>query len=155
MENQYRDNDVSAAEDIKPESVPSLDASFEWLKDVLQRQQAEAAALDNKTIALFTISAAIIGLGLGIPLGTSGLPIKDFLSSIFGWLSLITFIAIAIMAVIALWCLEYVTLDDPQAIREYYWELTNFQFKLNMLLHTEDFHKKNHRNLILKGKTSD
>jgi hypothetical protein len=141
----------SAAE-IKTEEIPGLDLSYELLKDTLSKQYAESHSLDNKAISIFTISAAIIGLGLVIPLGTSFLPIKDFLCSVFGWLSLGCFITTSVSAVTALWCREYITLDNPQIIREEYWELPSHKFKIEMLLHIEDYHPQNQHNLMIKGK---
>ena len=41
MINQNQETNSLSASDIKPESVPALDLSFEWVKDVLSKQCAD------------------------------------------------------------------------------------------------------------------
>lgn len=63
MINQNQETNSLSASDIKPESVPALDLSFDWVKDVLSKQCADVDAIDNKAITLFSVATAIVGLG--------------------------------------------------------------------------------------------
>jgi|GEM_PF-6509398 len=151
MINQNQETNSLSASDIKPESVPALDLSFEWVKDVLSKQCADVDAIDNKAITLFSVATAIVGLGLGIPIGTSTLPLKYFISSPLGWISVFSYAVVAILTVYSLWVRTFETLDNPVTIREWYWQLTPFQFKINILTYLEDSFEQNQSKLKRKG----
>ena len=45
--------------DIK-DNPPGLDLSFDWVKDVLDKQSASCDALDNKAVTLLTLATLLL-----------------------------------------------------------------------------------------------
>ena len=78
------------------ETPPSIDQAFDWLKDVLDSQLDDAAALDNKVSLLFALTTSISGLGF--PFGITLLKFTGTLAEVLAGVVAIIFVAAAISA---------------------------------------------------------
>jgi len=135
-------------ENIK--QIPSLDLSFELVKNVLDKQSSSADMLDTKGTALFSIASLI--LGIGISAGVLVLRETNILVYVLGGLSLIGYGFVATFTLLAWSLREYQTLDNPITIREWYWDMEPTQFKIEFLSHLEDAYTHNQTKLSEKAK---
>jgi hypothetical protein len=130
---------------------PSLDLSFEWVKNVLSEQSHDADALETKATTLFSVATVI--LGLVISAGVLSLHNTINLSAIiFGALTLISYGWAIGFSIAGIRLLRYETLDNPIIIREEFWDLKPTQFKIELLTHMEDSFSKNESKLKYKAK---
>ncbi len=136
--------------DTTQKQIPSLDLSFEWVKDVLDKQSHESNALDAKGNTLFTVASLIL-LGIGISAGILDVKEPNILSYILGGLSLISYVAAATFTFVNWSLREFKTLDNPITIREWYWDMEPKQFKMELLSHLEDAYTHNQTELNKKS----
>lgn len=129
---------------------PSLDLSFDWLKDLLNNQSKHANILESKASNLFNSATVILGIGLSA--GALSLTGFDLQSIIYGTLSLISYGFVAGYTLDAIKLHRYETLDNPIIIRQYYWDMSPSQFKIELLTHMEDSYTKNEK--VLTAKTN-
>jgi hypothetical protein len=130
---------------------PSLDLSFEWVKNVLNEQSRAADALESKATTLFSVATVILGLVISAGVlslhNTINLP-----AIIFGALTLISYGWAIGFSIAGIRLLRYETLDNPVTIREWYWDMQPSQFKTELLTHMEDSFSKNELKLKSKAK---
>lgn len=141
------------------ELYPSLKPAYEQVKDVLSQQKETANCLDSKASTFVATATAIFGVGLS--LGAS----RIFDTHLCFWVYFIllsitlvpTFFYYRIwgLATKALHLRLFITLNNPQLIREDFWHLANEDFMYDILLHTEEAFKENDVQLKKKAKYID
>ncbi|MFC1860731.1 hypothetical protein ACFLYL_00395 [Chloroflexota bacterium] len=128
------------------ENPPSLDLSFEWLKNTLEDQVQDMRYLYGKSVTLFSVASAIISFA--IPLALTQLRITTncwfFVST--GLYALLTIIVISSFIQ-----QKITTLRNPITIREWYWDMKTSEFKMEILTHMEDAFTENERRIVIKS----
>ncbi len=127
---------------------PSLDLSFDWVKDILYHQKKLAEEYNAKLVTLLSVATGV--LGIGVPFGVKILEdaFKPWSGSFIAILvALVTYVLIAILAVIGFWMRNYHVLDEPVIIREDFWKLTPWKFKEQILVHVEKAYELNNHAL--------
>lgn len=127
---------------------PSLDLSFDWVKGILYHQKKLAEEYNTKLVTLLSVATGI--LGIGVPFGVNILEdaFKPWSGSFIAILvAVVTYVLIAILAVIGFWMRNYHIMDEPVVIREDFWELSPWKFKEQILLHVENAYKLNNHTL--------
>ena len=129
-------------------NIPSLDLSFDWVKDVLVKQSHVADTLDTKGTNLFSVATLV--LGVGISAGVIINPEVSALTITTGVLALISYFWVAVFA-FNVWRLRsFDMLDNPIIIREEFWDLEPQKFKEQILSHLEDAYADNESELEKK-----
>lgn len=131
------------------EELPSLDLSFEWVKGVLYDQKRSVDSLDTKATTLFSVATVIIGIAIGF--GLFELHQELTARTLWGSITLVAYIGVVICTILATKVRSYETLDNPETIREWYWDMSPKQFKLEILSHLEDSFKYNDEKLKEKA----
>ncbi|HEX9896428.1 MAG TPA: hypothetical protein VGA85_02035 [Dehalococcoidales bacterium] len=131
------------------EATPSIDLAFDWVKDVLDTQISLVDSLDNKAMTLFGVATAI--LGIGASLGQNILNPKAILPFACGAIAFIAYIFVIGFTISALAVRGFDTLKNPIIMREYYWDLSPVQFKIQLLAHLEDAYTSNKEKVDKKG----
>ena len=131
---------------------PSLDLSFDWVKNVLIEQSRDADALETKATTLFSVATVILGIGISAGvLSTQGSHV-NLPSIIFGGLTLISYGFVIGFAIAAIQLRRYETLNNPIEIRKWFWDMEPTQFKIELLAHLEDSYTNNEATLADKAK---
>lgn len=134
----------------KQEEPPSLDLSFKWVKDVLDKQSGTADILDTKGTNLFMVASLVLGIGMSA--GVLVLKETNILAYVLGGLSLMGY-GFVVGFTFWAWSLRnYKTLDNPITIRKWYWAMKPVQFKIELLSHLEDAYICNQSKLNDKAK---
>jgi len=144
---------VSVKNMILKSQYPSLKIAYEHVNQVLIQQKQTIRDYGMRAITLLATATAIAGVG--IPLGFN--PQLDDFKLCWGFtasdtviLPIILYVVIAIYAYYT-YKLQWVkTEDQPEIIREHFWELEPDVFYHEMLIHTEEAFKHNQK--IIKQK---
>jgi hypothetical protein len=154
------------SEDLE-KKYPSLKLAYEHVKDVLNEQEQTASDLDTKIATIFGASTAIFGIGM--PLILSFLDIKGItkLSDIRQALSIGMITAILVGLVIVSWVIitrkslnsyglkKFITMNNPEEIRQNLWSVDNIQFYHEILLNIENAYFENDEKLKQKANITD
>ncbi len=139
-------------------SYPSLDLSFDHVKSVPYWQTKLAEAYNSQLVTLLSAATVVLGLGVSLVLGL-GVSSGTDLDGVFEpWtgsfvallVSALAYVLVAISAAFGLWSRDYHVMDNPLVIREDFWGLPPWQFKEQLLVHTEDAYELNERALKWK-----
>ena len=128
---------------------PSIDLSYQHIKDILESQARIWDGLDSKASTLWAIGTTVIGVGLPVLLSrTSGSSIP-YIPLI--WAAIACYIVATSLAVFAYMPRRIVFMHNPTFIREVFWELPREKFPLELSLHIENAHDENNKTLSLKA----
>jgi hypothetical protein len=127
---------------------PSLDLSFDWVKDILYHQTKLAEEYNAKLVTLLSVATGVVGIG--VPFGVKIVEgaFKPWSSSFIAILvAIVTYVLIAILAAVGFWMRNYHLQDNPVVIREDFWKLAPWKFKEQILVHVEEAYKLNNHAL--------
>ncbi len=131
-------------------SIPSLDLSFELVKNVLNDQSHQMEYLDNKSFNLFSVATVVLGIGISAGILSLEGEIVWYVY-LFGSLSLLCYLLCVWFSYLSWELRGIVTLDNPKIIRESFWDLEPEKFKVELLSHYEDAYDSNEEHINKKA----
>lgn len=127
---------------------PSIDQAFDWVKNLLDSQKELAEKYTDRLATLFSVATAILGIGLPLGAKITEDAFSPWSSSFIAILIATgAYFIIVILAVIGFWLRDIHLMDNPVVIKEYFWVLSPWKFKEQILLHIEDAYKLNNTTL--------